>query len=211
MELVLEKLFESKAKVRILRLFLRNPASHFSLDQVSRLVGLKEEETAKEISKFLQLGILKWRTTQVVVSELSGKGKMKKLRMRQKTVRVFIADENFYFFKELQALILRQVPESRHRLVSKIKKLGRVKLAIATGAFVNNDSARVDLLIVGDSINRRRLENMLHTWEANAGKELTYALMTTEEFKYRVDMFDRFTRDILETSHDKLINALNVS
>ena len=85
-----------------------------------------------------------------------------------------------------------------------------MKLAIAAGAFINSDSSRIDLVIVGDKINRRKIESLLHQWEANAGRELTYALMSTEEFKYRLDMFDRFIRDVLESAHDKLINLLNI-
>lgn len=210
MELILEKLFESKPKVRLLRLFLRNPSTNFSPSEVLRLTGLPRRTVEKELSKLQKIGFVTKKNISVVISELRGAGREKKLRMRSRTVLVYTANQSFEFFRELRDLILRQVPESRHRLISKIKKLGKVKLAIAAGAFINSDISRVDLLVVGDNIKRGRLETMLQQWEANAGRELTYALMTTDEFKYRMDMFDRFTRDILETSHDKLVNTLNI-
>lgn len=108
-------------------------------------------------------------------------------------------------------MILRQVPEARHKLIGKLRKIGKVKLAIASGAFINNEGSRVDLFIVGDNVSRKKIESMLSHWEANAGRPLTYTLMTPDEFRYRLDMFDRFTRDVLESPHDKLINALNIS
>lgn len=211
MELILEKLFESKPKVRLLRLFLRNPNTSFTPEEILRLSGLSRRIAEKELSKLLKINLITARKTQIVVSRVHNNGATKNLRMRSRNAKVYTANQSFEFFRELRDLILRQVPEQRHRLVSRLRKLGKVKLAIATGAFINNENSRVDLLIVGDSIQRRKLENMLHHWEANAGRQLTYALMSTDEFKYRIDMFDRFTRDILEGAHDKLINALNIA
>lgn len=211
MENILEKLFESQPKVRLLRVFLRNPSGHFTLEELLRLTGFSKRIVLGELAKLQKIGLVQRKNVQIVVSEVTGSGTAKKLRMRSKTALAYTANQSFEFFRELRDLILRQVPEARHRLIVKIKRLGKVKLAIASGAFINNDGSRVDLLIVGDNIKRRRLETALQHWEANAGRPLTYALMTTEEFRYRLDMFDRFTRDILEGPHDKLINALNIA
>ena len=208
--MTLERLFESQAKVRMLRLFLRNPAANFTLADVLRGTGLKNIAALRELTKLQKLGFVKSKNMQIVTSQIQGNGATKKLRMRARTVRGYMTNPAFEFYRELRDLILRQVPESRHRLILRVRKLGRVKLAIAAGAFINSDNSRIDLLVVGDKINRRKIESMLHQWEANAGRELTYALMSTEEFKYRIDMFDRFIRDILESSHDKLINLLNI-
>ncbi|MBI2096957.1 MAG: hypothetical protein HYT40_02270 [Candidatus Sungbacteria bacterium] len=210
MELLLEKLFESQAKVRLLRLFLRNPSTNFTIDEIVRGTGIKKYQALKELAKLQKLGFVASRNTQVVVSRVTGNGKTKKIRMRSQRVRVYTANPSFEFFRELRDLILRQVPESRHKLTQRLRRLGKVKLAIAAGAFINSDNSRIDLLVVGEKINRRKIESMLHQWEANAGRELTYALMTTDEFKYRLDMFDRFIRDVLESPHDKLINLLNI-
>ena len=211
MELLLEKLFESKPKVRLLRLFLRNPHISFTPEEILRLSGLSRRIAEKELSKLLKINLITMRRTQIVVSRIHGDGATKKLRMRSRHACVYTANQSFEFFRELRDLILRQVPEARHRLIARLRKLGKVKLAIATGAFINNENSRVDLLVVGDGIQRRRLESMLSNWEANAGRQLTYALMSTDEFRYRIDMFDRFTRDVLEGPHDKLINALNIT
>lgn len=211
MELLLERLFESKPKVRVMRLFLRNPGKGFSFEEILELSGLTKREAEKELAKMKKIDLVRTRKGQVIVSIVKNSREGKNLKMTTKNVLLYEVHTGFEFFRELRDLILRQVPESRHKLIEKIKKLGRVRLAIASGAFINNDNSRVDLLIVGESVNRRRLESILQQWQANAGRELSYCLMTTEEFKYRIDMFDRFTRDILEGSHDKLINSLNIA
>jgi len=194
-----------------MRLFLRNPSMTFSEDEVARLTKLSKKKIDAELGKFLKLNFITKRTATVVVSNIEKKGKARKIKLQQKKLPVYGANQAFEFFKELRELILRQVPEARHKLIGKLRKVGKVKLAIASGAFINNEGSRVDLFIVGDNVSRRKIESMLAHWEANAGRPLTYTLMTPEEFRYRLDMFDRFTRDVLESPHDKLINALNIS
>src|SRR5262245_40908871 len=126
MENILEKLFESQAKVRMLRLFLRNPLANFTIDEVMRLTGLSIKQAEKELQKLLKLGLITKRTVKVAVSEVRKVGRTKKIRMREKVVPAFAANPSFEFFRELRDLILRQVPESRHKLVAKIKRIGKV-------------------------------------------------------------------------------------
>lgn len=211
MENLLEKLFEAPEKIRLLRLFLRNPVTSFTLEEVLKLTGLSKRVAERELGKLMKLGFIHWRNAQMVISQMKQKGEARKIKMQERTVRVYTANQSFDFFRELRDLILRQVPEPRHKLLQKIRKVGKVKLAIAAGAFINSENSRVDLFIVGENVSRRRIEGLMTRWEANAGRPLTYALMSTDEFKYRMDMFDRFTRDVLESPHDKLINALNIA
>jgi len=65
-------------------------------------------------------------------------------------------------------------------------------------------------LIVGDGIKNKSLANFLKDLESEVGKEIDYVVLTTADFKYRYDMFDRFIRDILEKPHEKLINKLKI-
>jgi len=107
-------------------------------------------------------------------------------------------------------LILKAAPANRPALQKRISQLGGVKLAILAGIFINAENSRVDLLLVGDSIKKPRLNNFLSWLESEVGKELNYVVMSTDEFKYRLDMYDRFIRDILEYPHEKLINKLHL-
>lgn len=108
-------------------------------------------------------------------------------------------------------LILKAAPANRAMLVKQIGTLGRVKLAVLAGVFINSDMSRADLLIVGDSIKKTRLHSLVARLESGIGKELNYVALTTEEFRYRMDMYDRFLRDILEDRHEKVINKLGIS
>ena len=78
------------------------------------------------------------------------------------------------------------------------------------GVFIGQENARTDILMVGEGITKTKLNQFLATTESEIGKTLHYTLMSTDEFRYRRDMYDRFLRDILEYPHEKLINRLGV-
>lgn len=120
---------------------------------------------------------------------------------------------DFEFFYELRDLVLKSSPAERGVMVERLNKLGRVKLAVISGIFINKenlDPLLTDLLIVGDDIDRRKLRAFLKATEAEVGKEIKFAVMDKEEFQYRLAMFDRFTRVLLESPHEKLINRLGI-
>jgi hypothetical protein len=126
---------------------------------------------------------------------------------------LYTLNANFEFFNELRNLVLKSSPAEKDRMIARLNRLGRVKLAIISGVFINKenlDPLVSDLLIVGDDINRRKLRAFLKATEAEVGKEIKFTLMDKEEFQYRLAMFDRFVRVLLESPHEKLINRLGL-
>lgn len=127
--------------------------------------------------------------------------------MRRQTYSI---NKEFPLFPELRMLILKAAPANRATLAKRISTLGRVKLAVLAGVFINSDTSRADLLLVGDGIKKGRLNGFIAWLESEIGKELNFVCLTTEEFKYRMDMYDRFLRDIMEDPHEKVINKLGI-
>lgn len=125
----------------------------------------------------------------------------------------YVLNNSFEYLYELRDLVLKSSPAEKDRLIERINKLGRVKLAIISGIFVdreNPDPTTADLLIVGDDIDSRKLKSFLRSLEADVGKEIKFAVLEKEEFQYRLSMFDRFIRVLLEGRHEKLINKLEI-
>ena len=125
----------------------------------------------------------------------------------------YYLNRQFQYMDELMDLVLKSSPEEKEKMTEGLLKLGRVKLAIATGIFLNKVNAEAiatDLFLVGDDISRRKLRSFLKSLEADVGKEVRYVVMEKEEFQYRMGMFDRFIRVILEGPHEKLINRLGI-
>mgnify|MGYP001599453071 FL=1 len=110
-------------------------------------------------------------------------------------------------------MVLKASPAEKDQMARRISGWGRIKLAIISGIFVNkehSDPAIADLLIVGDDIEQRRLRSFLRSLEAEVGKEIKFAVMEKDEFQYRLSMFDRFIRVLLESPHEKIINKLGL-
>lgn len=124
--------------------------------------------------------------------------------------QLYFANKEFPLFPELRALILKIAPANRNVLAKKITGLGRVKLALIAGVFINSETSRADMLIIGDNIKKGRLNSFVAWLESEIGKELNYVVLSGEEFKYRMNMYDRFLRDILDEPHEKIINKLGL-
>jgi hypothetical protein len=101
-----------------------------------------------------------------------------------------------------------ELVKSKESIVSNFKGCGRIKLLIVAGVFIQNETSRIDIAIIGDQLKRSAVEAAVRALETEVGKELNYAIMPTEEFLFRVSTTDRFIRDILDFPHERLIQKV---
>lgn len=202
----IEKLFESAARAKLLKLFLMNPDMDFSAEDAARQAKIRPRQFNGEVKRLLKLGIARNGATKLIALAPSKSRK----KSRPVTVKTFSANNEFPLFAELRMLMLKSAPHAKGHLAAKIKRLGNIKLAILAGVFIDSPSSRADMLMVGDGFNKSRIKSFIQWLESEVGKELNYVVMSTQEFKYRMDMYDRFVRDILEFPHETVINRLGV-
>ncbi|MFZ5559468.1 MAG: hypothetical protein ACOZAL_01595 [Patescibacteria group bacterium] len=197
----LEQLFESQPKVKLLKFFFRNSKDIFQLKDIFKRLRSNVTILRRELSKLEDIGLIKQKRAWLTFPKKRGG-----LRKEKKTV--YYLNLAFDFINELRNLILKSTVASKDDLANSVRKLGNIKLFLLAGVFTGDESSRADLLIVGDKINHRRLNNFLKDLEAEVGKELNCAVMTTKEFNYRYDMYDRFVRDLLTGKSEILINKV---
>ena len=140
------------------------------------------------------------------------KGKPKDVQTKNVGPR-YILNSDFELLSELRDLILKSSPAEKSKIVEKMNKVGRVRLAIISGIFLNKESADAsvpDLFMVIDDTDHRKLKVFLKSLEAEVGKEIKFAVMDKDEFTYRLGMFDRFIRVLLEGPHEKLIDKIGL-
>lgn len=132
--------------------------------------------------------------------------KMKMVFQRsRKGEKIYDTNRDFIFYPELRSLVVKSNTLPECRSLHRIKGLGKVKLALISGVFLNYPKGRADLLIVGDELSRAKLKHLLESLEAEVGKEINYSVMNSEEFKYRTDMLDKFVMEFLESPYDEII------
>lgn len=184
---------------------MRNPEERFRLDVIARRSQVTRPKVRAELQKFIKLGLIQ---ELVMQEEIISPRRDKKPRVRK--IRVYIAKQSFPFLNELRDLFVKASVAPRAKIFRQIKGIGKIKLAVISGVFIHNESSRTDLLLVGDAIQKRKLDRFLADTESELGKAIHHTVMETDEFQYRMDMYDRFLRDILEYPHEKLINKFNI-
>ncbi|TSC73922.1 MAG: hypothetical protein G01um101444_432 [Parcubacteria group bacterium Gr01-1014_44] len=125
----------------------------------------------------------------------------------------YTLNSEFQFIQELRDLILKSSPAEKEEITARLQKIGRIKLAIIAGSFLdweNPQNTPTDLLIVSDDLDRSKFGSFLKYLEAETGGEVRFVVMEKDEFNYRLSMFDRFVRVLLEGPHEKLINKLGI-
>jgi hypothetical protein len=84
-------------------------------------------------------------------------------------------------------------------------------MLVVAGAFLKDEKSRLDILVVGDSISQKKFENVVRNLESEIGKELRYSAFTTDEFKYRISMYDKLVCDVFDFEHEVVFCAPELS
>ena len=204
---VLDKLFGSSGRVKVLRLFLLNEGTIFTPRNISRRTKLALLSARREISLLIRLDFVKKKSQNINELIHLKNGEIKNKRKR---VEGYELNGSFPYLDGLRGLILHAVPLQSLKLNKLFRSSGNIKLIVVSGFLIHAENSRIDLLLVGDALKRGIIEKNLKTIEAELGKELSYAVFTTQEFLYRLEMCDKFVRDVLDYPHEKIINKLNI-
>lgn len=184
----LEALFGSRERWRLIKMFLLNSEENFT----NREVALRNKVDGRKIS-----GVL---AQLVKAGFLNTKSNGPK--------KEYFLNKKFPFFNELKTVVVKSNLFPQCESLGKIQALGDVKYSLISGVFVDNSKSKTDLLIVGDLISNAKLKHLLEDLEAEMGREINYSLMSTSEFKYRINMFDKFIMELLEASHEVIVNSI---
>jgi len=185
---ILESLFGSKERARLLRFFLQNPEAEYEFAEVVKRNMLKGPNVKKELENLARIRF---------VSKKSRKGK-----------NHYTLNLNFNFYPELKNLIAKSNVYPQCKSLAKLSKIGNVKLAAISGVFISYPKSKADMIIVADGVSKAKLKNLMDNLEAEIGKEISFALMTADEFKYRLNMLDKFVLEFLEGPHEEVVNKV---
>lgn len=212
---ILEKLFGSAAKLRIMRLFIFNRNLSFDLDKVVTRTKISVQAARLNLRTLEEIGLIKPRTFVKEVKKELPKGKKTKngskgSRFVKKKVRGWTLNDNFVYLEPLQGFLIFASPLQDQMIIRKFNRTGKIRLLVVSGVFIQEKESRVDILVVGDSMRRSAVDAAVKDIEAELGKDITYSVFETRDFNYRVSMYDKLIRDILDYPHKKLVNRLGV-
>lgn len=200
---ILEKVFGSAAKVKIMRLFLFNTGDCFDISSIASRAKVSKKSARSEIHTLEEISLVKPRVFYKNTPSASNKD-------RKTKVKGWVLDTNFAHLAPLQNFLILASAFQPKDIIRKIGRVGKIKLLVVAGVFIQDKESRVDMLVVGDGIRKGALETVVKSIEAELGKEIVYSAFETSDFKYRLSMFDKLIRDILDYPHKKLIDKLGL-
>lgn len=203
---ILEKLFGSAAKVKIIKLFLFNPESAFDSAETAERAKVSRAVARREIGNLLRIDFLRPKS---YIKE-SKRQKDRVIKTIRKRTNGWTLEQKFPYIETLKQFFASINPFHHKEIVDRVSKAGKIQLLIVSGIFIKDPDSRVDLLVVGENWKQGQLDNIMKTLESEIGQEIRYAVFETPEFKYRLSVFDKFLRDILDYPHEKIINKLNL-
>ena len=198
---MLEHLFGSRTRVKLLSLFLRNGDEPVFVRELTRRVDTQINAVRREIANLVNLGLL----TEATVVEPPLPGGRKQPGLKKKYYQL---NKQFPLLEEISALILKAEVLLDGKLDQQILQLGDIKYLALLGKFVGDTAVPIDLLVVAQ-ISRERLQTILTEVENAHGIEINYSLLTPDEFRYRKEIGDRFIHDVTSGRRKVIVDRLH--
>lgn len=195
---MVEQLFGSKTRVKLLRLFYSNPNRSFYVREITRKIDEQINSVRRELSNLLQIGIITSDTTNNRL--------------------YYEVNQKYEYYEPLRAIfggIEAQADVGQDDAKKKtapsandspeLREMGNIHVALYTGQFTRDETSGVDLLIVGE-VNPNKLQKFVTELEAKEGKEIRYAVLSLDDYQYRVQINDRFVMSIRDAKKQILID-----
>jgi predicted transcriptional regulator len=160
---MLDTLITSKTRVKLLMKFFLNSNSKSYLRNLEAEFGESTNSIRLELNKFEKAGLLK--------TEIDGNKKF------------FRANTNHPLFREINSILMKQI--GLDQIIERvIQKLGNLKKVYVAGDFARGmDNPIIDLIFIGDDINKEFLIRLIDKTESLIKKKIRYVVFEDEEFK----------------------------
>lgn len=186
----LARLFGSETKVKMMKLFIFNDGHVYTSKVISERVKSPISKVRREIGNLNKMGLIRKRSI--------------------KSQHGFVLNKQFPNLIQIRNFLIDLEQLGPKEILKKLSRAGSIKLVVTAGIFIHDDESRADLLVVVDGVKKGKLENVIRGLEAEVGKELRYAFFTTDEFRYRLSMYDKLVRDMLDYPHTVLMDKLGI-
>lgn len=196
---MIDALFGSKTRVKLLHLFLNNPNKSFYVREITRIIDEQINSVRRELSNMLSIGII---SSDSVDNKLYYK-----------------TNRSYEYYKPLREIFgdnivpdKEEPVEEQVKLPAFVKKLESIKgvdVVIMSGHLVDGSKSEIDLM-VSCSANQRKISAVISDAEKSDHIEIRFTVMPYDEFYYRLSIRDRFIIDILSDKHVVAVDNLHV-
>lgn len=189
-----EQLFGSKTRVKLMRIFLDNPEKKFFVRELTRLSECLINSVRRELDKLEEMKFIKAQEVR---------GETEQAGMNAK--RYYQLNEKNLFHADLQNLFSKGKILLEQKFLTQLRRLGDIQYLSLGGFFIDDVSAKTDVLIVGNIEDKQKANEILEKFEKQVGRVINYTIMDMDEFKLRQDIADRFLDEIISHQGNLII------
>ena len=197
---MIDALFGSKTRVKLLHLFLNHPGQSFYVREITRVIDEQINSVRRELSNMLEVG---------VITSDSADNKL-----------YYQVNQRYDFYSPLRAIFANEPMDATkpsladsstvsEQYLSAIAGISALRLAILSGVLVKGSTSSVDVLLVG-TVPAAKVKAAMAIIEKLEGHEINYSVMSYEDFYYRLSVRDKFITEILNSKHIVAIDKDNV-
>lgn len=196
---MIDALFGSKTRVKLLHLFLNHPGQPFYVREITRKIEEQINSVRRELSNMLEVGII---TSDSADNKL-----------------YYQVNQRYEYYVPLRAIfadakddvkIIQPVEVATNKVYeSELAGITGLRVAIAAGVLVKGSVSPVDLILAGN-VSMTKVKAVIKMIEKQEGRDVNYSVLPYEEFYYRLSIRDKFITEILDSNHSVVIDKDNV-
>ena len=161
---MLQALFSSRVRVRLLTVFLLNPGARFHASALTQTVKAQYNAVWKELNNLERAGVL--------------------LRESSANTKVYSLNPRLPILSELRGIILKTAGAGDH-IRNALNDLGQMDAAFIYGSFAAGDidhQSDLDLMLIGQ-VDLNRLAPIIARLEKELGRAVNYIAYTPDEWR----------------------------
>lgn len=197
---MIDTLFGSKTRVKLLYLFLNNPSRAFYVREITRRVDEQINSVRRELANMLSVGVIK---SDSVDNKL-----------------YYEVNQNYPHYQPLKQIFGRggastkansensEVDNTTH-WEKLTRKINGTKVVILSGGFVKGSRSKIDVLIVG-APQKAQVKKFIRDLEEEEHRPLHYTVIPYDDFYYRMSIKDRFIHEVLDGRHRVILDTEDI-
>lgn len=175
---MLSKLFTSKTRVDILKLFMFNPENRFYLRQIASMTGKALVGIQREVENLETIGILD--------------------KIHDGNRVYYKVRKDCPIYDELKSIVLKTTGIAEV-LKEQLVDSKSIRFAFIYGSYAKDDEnlkSDIDLLVIGD-ISSRELSSLLSEQKIKLQREINFTTTSSTEFKEKINGRNHFISSIV--------------
>ena len=183
----IEKLFGSKTRAKLLKLFFSNPSKSFYVREITRVIGEQINSVRRELMNLVSIGVIKNETyDNKVYYTANNKHPFCHPLMEMFSAKTNAAATVVATSSAAQSVSWEDLARPVHKYLDALLVTNRVP-----------GEEGIDLLIIGND-RTKKLSHWAEVVEKKKGRPLNYVILAKDDFLYRKSVRDPFLADILE-------------